>query len=230
MPDEESESFGPHNGVMFNGFLCVGVLAAGGGDGDGARVVERGGGGSDPAAAAFVASDGVLAAGAAAVAPMGSVGDPPVIAPVAAVSASTRFAASVAAVSGGDGEGIVGKGEAGAAAGPDCMAACGSSGGGGALLCKKTMVTVAPITRTPRRSPAPIHAELLCVATPVVRPTPGRVPADTCVVPACGDTGTARALSDNPAAWMIPEIRSTDALARLGAKGRSARESPPTLG
>jgi hypothetical protein len=44
-----------------------------------------------------------------------------------------------------------------------------------------------------------------------------------------GEAGTESALCDNPDAWMMPVMRSTEALARLGAKGKSATASSATF-
>ena len=41
--------------------------------------------------------------------------------------------------------------------------------------------------------------------------------------------GMSSALDDSPAAWMMPEMRSTDALARFDANGSSASASSATF-
>lgn len=53
---------------------------------------------------------------------------------------------------------------------------------------------------------------------------------ETSVPGTSGDAGTARALSERPAAWMMPPMRSTRVLARLGANGSSASASSAMFG
>ena len=89
----------------------------------------------------------------------------------------------------------------------------------------------APAARhsVPTSTAPPRVAMFARLAPLLVRVKAGEVPSVDGPSACPGDGGLAHSLPARPAASMMPEMRSTKARARFGAKGESARASSPTF-